>query len=84
MTSKDDIMRWFIEHKKKGYKYMVIMVDTFDYEDYPVGYATDEECLKAIDEPQKDMQKVMEVYNLEEDMFEQMSFRRCYNPPKRN
>ncbi len=34
--SRADIKRWFRNGKKNGATHMIVVCDTFDYEDYPV------------------------------------------------
>lgn len=82
MTTKTELLHWFVEHKTKGYKYMIIMCDTFDNSDYPIGCKNDKECLKRLDE-KNEMERVMEVYNLEMDMLSQLQETYCDNRPKR-
>jgi hypothetical protein len=56
MTSYNEIKKWYNEGKKAKYKYMTVICDTFDWEDYP-SYG---------DSPKVagNMEKVMEVYDL--------------------
>jgi len=73
-ASTSDIRRWFIEGKKDGATHMIVVCDSFDWSNYPV-------YVKAGENPReiasgyngKDMQKVMEVYNLSMDMDKQLN-----------
>ena len=69
MTSLSDIKGWFDAAKKNGSAYMIVVCDTFDHEDYPLGVYTPikdaADCMVqygAHDGP--NMQRVMEVYDL--------------------
>jgi hypothetical protein len=80
MATYVEIKAWFHEGAQKTENtHMIIVCDTFDYEDYPV-YITE---TKDIHEQEavwnaKSMQRVIEVYNLKKDMDEQLSRGRCF------
>lgn len=65
-TSFKEIKEWFNEGKKKGYKYMTVKCDTFDYEDYPVYSYSFPDCPH-----EENMQRVHEIYDLEKDIYSQ-------------
>jgi hypothetical protein len=77
-TSKDDIRIWFKEGTFRGATHLIVVCDTYDWEDYPV-YAMPEQ--DAREEASKydghNMQKIMEVYNLSQDMEKQIDGGRC-------
>ena len=60
-------------------QYCIIAVDQFSFEDYPI-YAVDrEEALQLIDKTNSlNMQRVMEVYNYQEDIEEQLRETRAW------
>jgi hypothetical protein len=64
-ATRDDIRGWLMQGKRDGATHVIIVCDTFDWEDYPVyvqpGVSVEEEIAKY---DNKNMQKVMEVYNL--------------------
>jgi hypothetical protein len=75
-----DIRRWFEEGVANKATHMIVVCDTFDHEDYPVFVAPHEDVRereKAYDH--RDMQRVMEVYNLGMDMDDQLSEYRAFN-----
>jgi hypothetical protein len=80
MTTREEISRWFDLGAERGSKYMLVMCDTFDHEDYPNYAASDEECLATYKAP-GEMQRVMEVYNLTEPKEPQLNERRCKRLP---
>jgi CO dehydrogenase nickel-insertion accessory protein CooC1 len=71
---------WFDRGVEEGADYMIVVCDTFDYEDYPV-YATAAE-FKEKYESHNGMQRIMEVYDLHRDKAEQLRERRAMNLPK--
>lgn len=81
MTTKDEIMNWLKEGKVAGATHMLVICDTFDWEDYPVYVKTIEDVNKKIAEysdPNK-MQKIMEVYSYALDLEAQLKEHRSYH-----
>jgi hypothetical protein len=75
VTSKADIARWFRDGVDIGATHMIVVCDTFDYEDYPVYVSPEQKVRKVVAAHQLsagNMQKVMEVYDLRKDMKEQV------------
>lgn len=84
VTTKADIKRWFKHGMANNQKWMLIVCDTFNYEDYPAYAKDDSEFWDKYDHyDDNNMQKIMETYNLEKDMNEQLGYNRCYETPKR-
>jgi hypothetical protein len=82
MTTKAEISSWFdrgLDSEDKP-THMLVVCDTFDYEDYPV-YVKPEQDAKSVYDAfnKKNMQKVMEVYNLGVDKQIQMNTARVFN-----
>lgn len=84
MTTEAEIGQWFDRGKTEGATHLIVVVDTFDHEDYPVFAASDEDCLRKYDEHDgPNMQRVMEVYDLRGDRAAQLAeFRAFHLPPK--
>lgn len=80
-ATKKEIGGWFDEGVAKGASHMLVLCDTYDYEDYPVFTTTDNDCLMQYRNP-GNMQKVMEVYDLKADKAEQMKLHRAMRLPK--
>ena len=80
-TSKTEIGYWFDRGVKEGYTHMLIMCDSFDYEDYPK-YAKSEEEARKIGKSPGEMQRVMEVYHLEMDKKKQLNAHDVFNYTK--
>lgn len=79
-TTTAEISQWFDEMVAFGASHMVIVCDTFDWTDFPVGVMppdTVEQVLAASEGP---MYKVMEVYNLSMDKQQQLSEYRAWHP----
>jgi hypothetical protein len=70
-TTATEIGEWFDRGVGQGAAYMVVVCDTFDWDDYPVYCATRQEAQSKIDNPGS-MQKVMEVYDLKASRAEQL------------
>ena len=79
-TSTQEIRNWFNQGTRIGATHMIVVCDTFDYEDYPAYVMLDDDVHTMHDEIDgKNMQKVMEVYNLSMNREEQLSQHRVFN-----
>jgi len=80
MTTKDDLRRWFKEGLDNGATHFLVVVDTFDHEDYPFFVPPGKDVREAENEYNaKPMQRVIEVYSLSHDMEEQIQKFRNFN-----
>lgn len=80
MTTKDEIGAWFDRGVEQGATHMLVVADTFDWSDYPVYVQPGQDArTEAIAQNRKDMQKLMEVYNLAMDRDQQLARVRCLN-----
>lgn len=84
-TTQEDIREWLREGKKEGATHVIVACDTFDWSDYPIYCAGPAECWKQYDAHDgKNMQKVMEVYDLSLDLNRQLNeIRAVHLPPKK-
>lgn len=81
-TSKFMIELWLKREKAAEADYMFVVCDTFDYEDYPV-YVSKEEFKENYERyNNRDMQKIMEIYDLHKDIDEQLNSNRAWTIPK--
>lgn len=83
-TSREMIAAWFDRGVQQGAAYMLVVCDTFEYEDYPV-FAKDEKTAREAYEKYRsgdNMQRLMEVYRLTDDKAEQLAESRCFRLPK--
>lgn len=78
-TTVNELRNWF-DNRPQNATHMIIVCDTFDYEDFPI-YVTgtaDEVRDMVYEANGMNMQKVMEVYNFSVDRDEQLSRFRCW------
>lgn len=76
-----DISKWFDYGIKTGATHLIVVCDTFSWEDYPV-YVMPTEDVRSIESKYSNsekMSKVMEVYNLGMDKEKQLKQRRAFN-----
>lgn len=79
-TTQSDIRGWFVRGKKMCATHLIVVCDTFDYEDYPVFVKKGENAREVYEKHNgPNMQRVMEVYNLSMDMEEQLAERRAFH-----
>ena len=79
-ANKKDISDWFDLGVKEGATHMIVVCDTFDWEDYPVYVESGQSARKVSEEYNGiDMQKIMECYNLKMDKETQMNQDRAFN-----
>lgn len=74
MTTQDDIIQWFHRGEEQGATHMIVVCDTFDYEDFPVFIKPGEDVKERenyYNSPTR-MSRVMEVYNLDKPMMPQI------------
>lgn len=83
-TTRSDLSAWFDEGVEQGASHMIVVCDTFDHEDYPVfimpgadarSYAAEQFGWPDI----KNMQRVMEVYDLRKNKDSQLSEHRAFH-----
>lgn len=79
-TTRDDIRKWLEHGKTKGATHMVVVCDTYDYDDYPVYVERGQnakDVVQAYSEQQ--MTRVMEVYSYALDLEQQLAEHRSWN-----
>lgn len=82
-TTRDDLSRWFDEGVRQKAEFMLVAVDTFDWEDYPVYVEREADFdgkLLSYQNPDR-MSKVMEVYDLKQPKEPQITQHRTWNTP---
>ena len=82
-ATMDDISGWIARGKSDGQDFLIVMCDTYDYDDYPVFVkGTQSDCQKEYLKRRDggNMQTVMEVYDLNADVAPQLSQRRAFPP----
>ena len=79
-TTRNDIRNWLNRPETKESTHMVVVCDTFDYNDYPVFVSNNENVHDVIKKySNMEMSRVMEVYNLSMDIEAQLQERRAFN-----
>jgi hypothetical protein len=80
MTTKDKIRSWLERAKQENATHMLVVCDTFDYEDYPV-FVSESENVREVESKfdGTNMQRVMEVYSLNMDIEKQLSEYRAFH-----
>lgn len=74
------IERWLQSAKEKGASHLIIAVDTYDYENYPVYVGYNEDVNEEIERVQsQSMQGIDEVYNMQMDINEQLNQQKVWN-----
>jgi hypothetical protein len=63
-TTQSDVTRWLSDGVAKGAAHMIVVCDTFSYEDYPVYVMPNETLGDMRSKYSVSMQRVMEVYDL--------------------
>lgn len=85
VTSYNVIEGWLKRGKDEGKRWVVVICDTFDWGDYPVFFGEDEKdaCLAKIASAKagENMMRLMEVYDLNEDIDGQMGEHRAMHLP---
>ena len=81
-ASKDRIQLWFREGQSKDAHHMLVITDTYEYEDYPVYVMKNEDTKKKIKEvrEESEMRVIQEIYDLSLDMNTQLDEKRAYHP----
>lgn len=73
-TTQNDIREWLARGKKEKATHLVVVVDTFDHEDYPVFVKRGEDVRVVFDKYNgPNMARVMEVYFYARDLEAQLA-----------
>ena len=80
-TTIKDLEKWLERGKKeKDITHMIVVCDTFDYEDYPVYVGKKEDVQKVFHKYHgENMQTVMEVYSYKLSLKDQLRERRSFH-----
>lgn len=80
VTTKSQILIWLDRAKKEGATHLMVVCDTYDWDDYPVNVMPGQDVHEAYAKyDNHDMQKVLEIYNLGMDIEKQLSEHRSFN-----
>lgn len=80
-TTRNDINVWLTKFgNKDDHSHMIVVTDTYDYEDYPVFVARGTDIQDALKEQKaKSMVKVIEVYSYDQPLVPQIDAHRAWN-----
>ena len=79
-ASLASIRGWVTQAKQNpDYTHVIVVCDTYDWEDYPVNVEKAETVQERVAYYSKNMQRVMEVYNLSLDLESQFREHRAMN-----
>lgn len=79
-ATKQDIREWLARGKKENATHVIVVCDSFDYDDYPVMVKKGQDAFAIAKEyDEKNMQRVMEVYNLSMDIEKQLNEHRAFH-----
>lgn len=80
MTTRQEISVWFDLGIARGATHMVVVCDTFDWDDYPAYVSAHQNVHEVVAQYDgKNMQKIMEVYDLRLDKEMQLSEDRAFH-----
>lgn len=79
MTTREEIRTWLQRGIELGATHMIVMCDTFNYDDYPTYVLPGQDVREMSLQQTGNMQIVMEVYNLELPLEIQIDHQRCFN-----
>lgn len=79
MAATKEFIRNWLQRTTKEYSHMLVVCDTFDYEDYPVFVNKNEDVNNKIKYYSGNMQRVVEVYNLSINLESQLEAHRVWN-----
>lgn len=78
MTTKLEIAEWFQEGVQQRAAYMIVWVDRFDNDDYPIYYLTKADTVEALRGNGQNMQSIMECYDLNAPLQPQLNRNRAW------
>ena len=80
-ASKFDIEMWYDEAENKGATYLIIGLDPFDYDNFPVFVMPHESCRDSVDKLVAGGNRYDEVYDLKLDRKKQLTEHRAVHIP---
>lgn len=81
-TTKEEIRGWLERASEQGSTHLFVVCDTYDWDDYPVFKTLGAEQARlehANYSANHEMQKVMEVYRVDQDWDDQLRQHRAFN-----
>ena len=82
-ATRNDVRRWLDEALERGSAFLIVAVDQFDYQNYPLHCVDAAECtLKYLGVSASSMQVVDEVYDMSLDIEEQLAEKQAWHLPR--
>lgn len=78
-ASKGQIKAWVEKGTERGATHVIIALDTWDYSNYPVYVDKGESVQEAVKRFDSTPNRIDEVYNLSQDIEEQLNAYRAWN-----
>jgi hypothetical protein len=79
-TTRKTIEEWLEEGRGEDYTHMIVVCDTFDYEDYPVYISKNQNVREEFGKMNgRNMQRVMEVYSYNKNLESQLNEHRAFH-----
>jgi hypothetical protein len=79
-TTKTELKQWFQRGLQQGATHMIVVCDTYDWEDYPVYIEPHQNCREEAKQYDgANMQKIMEVYSMKLPMDQQLNEARAFH-----
>jgi hypothetical protein len=79
-ATKQDIVRWLHSAKEKGATHLIVAVDTYDHDNYPIYVSKNEDVYEEEERiTSQSMQRIDEVYNMSMDIDKQLAEGRAFN-----
>ena len=78
-ASKEEIREWLQRGIDQHATHVIIAVDTWDYEDYPVFVSAAEDIHEKVNSYDVKQDRIMEVYSLQVDIEAQLNETRAWN-----
>ncbi len=81
-TTVDEIRGWLKEGKRRRATHVIVVCDSFDFDDYPVYVKKSEDVKDKYQEyldGKHPMQRVMEIYSLKKDLEPQIKEKRAFH-----
>jgi hypothetical protein len=79
MTTVSEIRAWLVEGQRQRAGHVIVMVDDFDHEDYPVYVELGADVEQRLVDITHNMQRPMEVYDLALDIEAQLAEHRAWH-----
>jgi hypothetical protein len=80
VTTKPEIRAWLRRAKLEGATHLLVVCDTFDWDDYPVPVMPGQDVRDVAKQyDRNNMQKIMECYDLSKDIEAQLAEPRARN-----